>query len=722
MKPSESLIKMALWLLVFTGPVCADPLDRPVHDPDARFREEGSGAEGLEKMMCGPMGVVIRANGGKIPTTTMEWIKALRRFGKVRGVIVPFSRAPSETSLGKYRLLLSVEPPQAVLTGGPSEPGTKMNLAEKFYMGIVFDKGGTHSVEAITLDGNDPAKFNFGEVNHFDSPGKVKADFSHAKGQKCLACHKNEGPIFSIRPWSGTNADIVASMALLEQLNAEDKGGTYRAAKNRMDELKDKFDQSTSTTKFGAFVGDITNDPLLSKQNLILDGEDTGIPLVSSPFANGSVVTFDKSVRDSNQAHLLNQVVGSLDAKPRAELVKAAVETALSGLGGCPNRNAAQVRQTLQSHLQNLDFAAQAPKFTAARSNLIRDFNPVTGRSEGGFVATGLAPDSLRPGDQNRTHVYNSARELGKAQETPKEFRASNAEAFIENPVSSADFASQQTGRIEKSLGLVTEGVGDLLSLAAFVREAAGVGAAEAAYSAEFARHAEKGPGGTPRLSPFLAQAKRNLVDAARKKADEVGAAAQKMLCTIAESPEMKTLYAQGRLPSREEFLKASLSALERAFQDKPEVAKRLAEERKGFESVESCKEPPKKLASHETEKGKEPAAKSTCVQCHEQNPDDPDDRLAFPFDAEKAADQEKWTTELEKAAKAKNGARVKQLVDWAGKIRDRLNPDNDMGVMPPEGTKFDEKDRKALIQFFGDLETKYRKSAVAPLRGMMGR
>ncbi len=195
------------------------------------------------------IGVVIRANYGRVPGSGSELVRALKKVGNFAQLPIPFSAVNVSSGITTPRVIIAprpggksaaeVEVPDgkagvAGLPGFPAFPGanpnpfgprakpsplnpaaaTEPNIEGRLFFAANMEKqNGTYRVKTIEfISWNSRNKrFDFGVIEC----GPAQGDLQMLDGVRCFSCHKNRGPILGQGPWSNTtHNDIVRAMAL----------------------------------------------------------------------------------------------------------------------------------------------------------------------------------------------------------------------------------------------------------------------------------------------------------------------------------------------------------------------------------------------------------------------------------------------------------------------------------------------------------------------------
>lgn len=148
---------------------------------------------------------VIEGNDGKIPASGAQLYQALRKFGEVDQLVIPFSAISLDSGLSNPRVILT---PRSASIGlaevvRPSLGG-RLFLALNLEKVINADPLVT-SAEFIAWNSR-RKQFDFGVIEGLGSTPQIKV----VDGIRCFSCHKNRGPILGAKPWSNTtHNDIV---------------------------------------------------------------------------------------------------------------------------------------------------------------------------------------------------------------------------------------------------------------------------------------------------------------------------------------------------------------------------------------------------------------------------------------------------------------------------------------------------------------------------------
>jgi hypothetical protein len=204
------------------------------------------------------IGIVIAANGGKIPATGEQLDKALQTLGHFSQLAFPFSAVALDSGLTHPRVVMTIRltpstefipftPPggwgggsssgsggRIVSTPIPAGAASTPNLEGRLFLaanmatgtksepgvfGVApFELPRVKTVEFISWNTH-RRKYDFGVIEDMGGEPQLKI----LDGVRCFSCHKNRGPILGIGPWSNSvHNDIVrkATNELFQSYNA----------------------------------------------------------------------------------------------------------------------------------------------------------------------------------------------------------------------------------------------------------------------------------------------------------------------------------------------------------------------------------------------------------------------------------------------------------------------------------------------------------------------
>jgi hypothetical protein len=188
---------------------------------------------------------VIRANNGQAPKDGVELVAALAKVGDFAQLPVPFSAVALDSGLLKPRVILAPRPGLALpqqpddpdLVGPPPprdceptvpSPLSAAKLTQPHLEGRLFlaanmagdspAKLRVHTIEFISWNTRKKA-FDFGVIDC----SVAKPEVQFLDGVRCIACHKNRGPILGQGPWSNTTHNDVVRVAALHHILSFDR-------------------------------------------------------------------------------------------------------------------------------------------------------------------------------------------------------------------------------------------------------------------------------------------------------------------------------------------------------------------------------------------------------------------------------------------------------------------------------------------------------------------
>jgi hypothetical protein len=244
MKASFASLLVLIPLALAVAVVPAAGLDGLTSPPTCELPATAPGQQTakLPDLRHSAIGVVIEANGGRVPATGVELHTALQKLGNFVELSFPFSAVALDSGLSHPRVVLTQRPtpshevipftpsggwgggsspgaPQIVSTPIPTLPANQPNLEGRLFLAANMEPGpdGTNArvktVEFISWNSR-RLKFDFGVIEDMGGTPQLKL----LDGTRCFSCHKNRGPILGVGPWSNSiHNDVVraASAQLL---------------------------------------------------------------------------------------------------------------------------------------------------------------------------------------------------------------------------------------------------------------------------------------------------------------------------------------------------------------------------------------------------------------------------------------------------------------------------------------------------------------------------
>src|SRR5262245_37963110 len=182
---------------------------------------------------------LLDANGGKVPATGEELVKALDKLGKFAQLPVVFSAVRLDSGVGNPRVVIT-----PVVTGLSDAEVTGPSLIGRLCLAATMEKdpkGGDPRVTSVEFISWNTLRrrFDFGVIE--DMGSDEVPQLRVVDGGRCFACHKNKGPILSAAPWTNTtNLPLLRAMVTdkLKVVETVPPGAAGAGKRDRIDGMK----------------------------------------------------------------------------------------------------------------------------------------------------------------------------------------------------------------------------------------------------------------------------------------------------------------------------------------------------------------------------------------------------------------------------------------------------------------------------------------------------